>query len=104
MLTCRPRISNSEPFARFFASSEWTSSSLNSHGIAIRPASHPRSAAVTTIPAPTISQPSRTRPTLSGPLVRLAHAPALRDGQGRDDQGEVRERLRKVPELALGDR
>ena len=60
MLTWRPRISNSEPFARFLASSEWTSSSLNSQGMAIRLASHPRSAAVTTIPPPRISQLART--------------------------------------------
>jgi hypothetical protein len=60
MLTWRPRISNQEPSARFFASSEWTSSSLKSHGIAIRPASQPRIAAVTRIPAPRMTQLART--------------------------------------------
>ena len=60
MFTSRPRISNSDPFARLFASSEWTSSSLNSHGIAIRLASHPRIAAVTRMPTARIAQPART--------------------------------------------
>ncbi len=60
MFTWRPRISNSEPSARFFASSEWISSSLNSHGIAIRLASHPRIAAVTRMPPARMAQPART--------------------------------------------
>ena len=60
MFTWRPRISNSDPSARFFASSEWTSSSLNSQGIAIRLASQPRIAAVTRMPTARIAQPART--------------------------------------------
>src|SRR4029077_18252158 len=39
-----------------------------------------------------------------GPLVRLAHAPALREGEGRSDERQVREGLREVPELPLRDR
>src|SRR5438477_12902372 len=99
MLTCRPRISNSEPPARFFASSEWTSSSLKSQGIETRLASQPRSAAVTTTPAPRISHCSRT----ARALARLAHAPALGEGERRTDQRQVREGLREVAELPAAD-
>jgi aryl-alcohol dehydrogenase-like predicted oxidoreductase len=84
-LTCRPRISNSDPSARFFASSEWMSSSLNSQGVETRPASQALMPEVTRIPAARTNQCNRTRSTLSGPPVRSTMTPVRTQPLGESD-------------------